>query len=188
MTHEELPAKLEVNYELNVDDVYAFTRHTYNTSSNMRRLRRGGYVFIAGLLLFGDAVQLWVMWFRPWRYLLPEAGKMALELAVFMGIYYLALRLLTKRTAANLSKRETSAGVICKHKVIIDSDSLYEKTEVGEQRVIWRGVQRVVETAEHIFIYTAPATAHVIPKWAFATKREAEEFFEAARTFHLNAA
>lgn len=188
MTHEELPAKLEVNYELNVDDVYAFSRYTYNTSRKMRVMRRGGYVLIAGLLLVGDVFQVWAMRNWPWQYLLPEVGKMVLELAGFVGFYYLLMRLVIKRTAAVFSKEWKGSGVMCKHKIVIDGDSLHESTEVGEQRVIWRGVERVEETGEHIFIYTAPATAHVIPKWAFATEGEAKEFFEAARTYHLHAA
>ena len=188
MTYEERPATFEVNYEINADDVLAFSRHNCRSSRTMRRLRVGGYTFITLLLLFGDIVQLWVRRFLPWEYLLPVVGRQVLELVLFVGIYYLALRWVVKFTASNLSKESRNAGVMCKHKVVISDEALVETTDVGEQRVLWRGVDRVEENESHIFIYTAPATAHVIPKWAFATNREAEEFFQAARTYHLRAA
>ena len=187
MTYEEWPATLEVNYEINADDVLAFSRHTSRSSRTLRRLRVGGYAFITLLLLFGDVVQLWVRRFWPWEFLLPVVGRQVLELVLFIGIYYLALRWMTKFTASNMSKGR-HPGVMCKHKVVISDEALVETTDVGEQRVLWRGVVRVEENKSHIFIYTAPATAHVIPKWAFATNREAEEFFQAARTYHLRAA
>ena len=35
---------------------------------------------------------------------------------------------------------------------------------MNETRQSWRGVERIVETDEHVFIYTSSVMAHVIPK------------------------
>ena len=188
MSHDEDARTLEVTFDLHADDVLAFTRHTCQRSRAMGLLTKGGYAVILLLMLSGDAIQLWARRLWPWEYLAPVVAWQVLELVLFLSVYYLLLRWVMKFTTLRVTKEGRNEGILCKHRVVIDAESLFESTDVGEQRVKWRGVERVEEGEGHIFIYIGSSTAFIIPKWAFATNRQSEEFFEAARAYQLRAA
>jgi hypothetical protein len=188
MTHEEENPKFELTYELHADDSLAFSKHTYQTSRATRLMRTGGYVLVALVYLVGYAFELWARRFWQWEYLAPVLAKQVLELAFYMSVYYLLLRWLFKFMAVRMTKEGRNAGILCKHRVVVDGEAFFDGTDVGDQRVLWRGVERVEQTDAHIFVYIGSATAFVVPKWAFATEREAQEFFQAARTYQMRAA
>ena len=61
-------------------------------------------------------------------------------------------------------KQGTNKGTLGEHELEIDDNGLVERTEVTETRQSWHGVERIVETDEHAFIYVSSMMAHVIPK------------------------
>jgi tetratricopeptide (TPR) repeat protein len=52
-----------------------------------------------------------------------------------------------------------------------------------ERRHPWANVEGVYETAQHIFIYLAPAMAEIIPKRLFPAAQEAQQFLQQARQY-----
>ena len=75
----------------------------------------------------------------------------------------------------------------CRHRLSIAPDGLVESSDFGLWRERWTGVQRIVVTDRHIFIYTAPNFAYIIPKQAFADQSACEEFVDTARRYHAEA-
>lgn len=188
MTHDEENPKFELSYELHVDDTLAFSKHTLQTSRTFRLLCKGGFALVLLLSLVGYAFELWARRFWPWEYLAPVLAKQVVELALLVSVYYLVLRWVFKFMAVRMTKEGRNAGTLCKHRVVLDGEAFFDATDVGDQRVLWRGVERVEQTDAHIFVYTGSAMAFVVPKWAFATEREAQEFFQAAHTHQMRAA
>lgn len=82
-----------------------------------------------------------------------------------------------------------SHGILGEHTITLTPDGLCERTAVNQTTANWRGIYRVVGTPQHIFIFNQPNAAHTIPRRAFASPADAEQFlataqayFEAART------
>jgi len=92
-------------------------------------------------------------------------------------------RLVVRRAIRSLIRDERPGrGQLGRHEVVLGEDEVIESTAVNETRTAWTGVDRVEQSADHIFIYTSPAAAHVIPKRAFSDPQEAEAFFQLARS------
>lgn len=89
---------------------------------------------------------------------------------------------MTRRTIREFLKQERQdKGQLGKHRLVLDDAGLVETTAVGESRTSWPGVHRVEQNADYIFIYVAPASAHLIPRRSFKEPQEADSFFEYAR-------
>src|SRR6476661_5085284 len=81
-----------------------------------------------------------------------------------------------------LEDEKPGRGQLGRHRIILSENGLTESTAVGESRTSWAGVDRVEQNPDYVFIYTAPAAAHLIPKRAFRNLQEAEAFYQFSRT------
>jgi YcxB-like protein len=178
---------MEVTYQLTPDDLYAFQWRAAYLSAKSRRARRVSYLYlflpflvIALLPMIGSSRSL------------TAAKISAVMLIVVFPIvavcYALMYRRLIRRAILKLvAEEKPDKGHLGWHTVVIDDEGLVETTAVGQSRSSWAGVDRIEHDADYIFIYTAPAQAHTIPKRAF-TQSTANDFFEFARRRHAQAA
>jgi hypothetical protein len=79
---------------------------------------------------------------------------------------------------------EKNKSIICEHTMSLTDDALIETTAFNEGRNLWKGVHRVVDTADYIYIYLSVHSAHIIPKRAFPDADSARYFYERARKLH----
>ncbi len=92
-----------------------------------------------------------------------------------------------KRTVNRLYGKKAFRGFIGPHKLTLSQDGVLEETEIGEHRVNWEGVEKILTSDTHAFIYIGPSMAHVIPKSAIqegdygAFVEQAREWFEQKR-------
>ena len=75
----------------------------------------------------------------------------------------------------------------CRHRLSIAPDGLVESSDFGLWKECWSGVQKIVTTDRHIFIYTDPNLAYIIPKQAFADQSACDDFVNTARQYHAEA-
>jgi hypothetical protein len=75
-------------------------------------------------------------------------------------------------------------GVLGEHTITLTPEALHERTAVNDSKASWRGIYRIDATPTHLFIFTQPNAAHVIPRRAFPTTNAAEHFLSMARGYH----
>lgn len=79
-------------------------------------------------------------------------------------------------------------GVLGPHTYRIDAEGLHEVTPVNEGLQRWAGVQEVGRSKRFVYIRINSYLFHLIPRHAFASDREFEEFGDAAHAFWTSAA
>ena len=171
---------MEIEYELNADDLYAFHwRSVFGTPRGRRGMRKA-YVYWF-LVLFLMTV-------------LPAIGSdgfviarvnflfLAVTYPVIVLVQWLLYRQLARRGILRLVKEAApNKGLLGRHKVVLNESEVIERTAVGESHTLWAGVDRVEQNQEYIFIYTQPHAAHIIPKRAFNNVQAAENFYQRAK-------
>jgi predicted membrane protein len=74
------------------------------------------------------------------------------------------------------SKR-TDKGFLAKHTLEVSPEGFIEESPVNRTESKWAGVYRIRKGINHIYIYTGPNKAHIIPLRAFETKEEFRGFY-----------
>jgi len=77
--------------------------------------------------------------------------------------------------------------LLCKHTITLADDGLIEVTALNEGKNRWRGIYRIIDSADYIYVFTSHQSAHVIPKRAFTNGESARQFFEHATRLHTAA-
>ncbi|HEY0078381.1 MAG TPA: YcxB family protein [Pyrinomonadaceae bacterium] len=173
---------MEVTYKLNLDDVQAYQWHNIRTSATLRRNYRAAFVsfplIILGVMILFVVTGLDIL-FAGFCFVVSTA----LWALVFPHTY----RRNINRATVKLLGEGRNELLQHAHRMSLDETGLNVRSGIGESRLAWSAVERVEETETHIYIYIGALTAYVVPKWAFATRREAEDFFDAARSFQRRA-
>jgi YcxB-like protein len=167
---------LEVDYEITLEDLYAFQWRAAFQSARARRARRVPY------LLWLLAILLWsiVPAIGPHGLTLSRVNvtAMLISLVVVFVLQWCLERWLVRHAIRQLLEDERpDRGQLGRHRLVLTEEGLTESTAVGETRTRWSGVDRVEQSADYIYIYTSPAAAHVIPKRAFPAAEGAEAFY-----------
>jgi hypothetical protein len=165
----------EITFDVEVADMKAFQRHHRCTSAVYRRLRIFVWLVFAGVSLdstlrlesgsFGYRVAYFCVMF----------GMFALLLAIVSIVVYWIVQFRAYRG---------THGVLGEHTITLTPEALHERTAVNDSKAAWRGIFRVDATPHHIFIFTQPNAAHVIPRRAFSSLTDAEQFLANARAYH----
>ena len=168
---------MEVEYELTLDDLYAFQWRAAFDSPLGRRTAKKVYLgWFLALLLFAMVPAI-----GPDGFVISRVNFTFLVIAfpiVALAQWFLERRLMGRAIRRLLKEEKPDRGQLGRHKVMLTEDGVVESTAVGESRTSWAGVDRIEQNPEYIFIYTSPAAAHVIPKRAFRDMQEAEGFYQ----------
>jgi len=149
-----------LRFSASFDDIVAFNRYHFAHSPWMKRRR----VF-----------SLWVM---PLIFVFVF-GAMALHhhhwgLAIvgFFGALILFLSALyrygpgTARRVRRLYREGKNKGLLGERLIELTRDGLIVRTEVGESKIKWDGIERIARTDDYSFIYLNAITAVIIPRKA----------------------
>jgi len=171
---------MEVEYEITVDDLYAFHWRAAYSSASARRSRYKNYAYsFLALILVSSLFS-----FGTNEFVISRANLYFVVvpfLAVVLAYFFLERRM-TRRLILQLVKKEKpDRGQLGRHKVVLSEGGVVESTAVGESRTSWAGVDRIEQNPDYIFLYTSPAGAHIIPKRAFRDKQEIEGFYQLSR-------
>ena len=172
---------LEVEYEITREDLYAFQWRAVFESPRSWRMRRSAYLgWVLAVVLFAIVPAISADGFTVSR---VSFGFIAIAVPVAFLFQWCLERWLVRRAIRRLIQDERpDRGQLGRHRLVLGEDALSESTAVGESRTTWAGVDRVEQSLDYIFIYTAPSAAHVIPKRAFADPAQAEAFYQMGRT------
>ena len=75
-------------------------------------------------------------------------------------------------------------GILGEHTATLTPEFVQERTPVNDTKAAWRGIFRIGATSQHLFIYTQPGAALVIPRAAFPSPEDSERFLVTARTYY----
>ncbi len=167
----------EVTYNVEVADMKAFQRHHRRISPQVRRLR----IFL--VLLFCA-----LSFHSTLSYETESTGGRVLYFFVMLGLMaanaaaltFVANWFIEYRAYHNTDRN----GVLGEHTVALAPEALHERTAVNDSKASWSGIFRIDATRTHLFIFTQPNAAHVIPRRAFPTAEAAEQFLSTARAYH----
>jgi hypothetical protein len=65
--------------------------------------------------------------------------------------------------------------------VTLFEDSFVEESSYSRTEAKWLSLQKLVRTRKHIFLYVSQHAAHAIPRRAFKTQEEWDDFYEFCR-------
>ena len=68
-------------------------------------------------------------------------------------------------------------GILGEHHYEIQKDGLFERTEANEGLAKWSGIERILKPKRFIVIGITGFLFHIIPRSAFKTEQEFEQFF-----------
>ncbi len=114
------------------------------------------------------------------RNYLAETLGMLLPMVFVVGFWFLMMRQ-AKTQQTKLLK--TKPEFVQPRTIEITPDYLRHQGASGEVKTRWKGIQKIVETATHIFFWVSPNEAHVVPKRAFANVEDATQFAQLATKY-----
>lgn len=180
---------MQITYTIKPEDLDALSAQAGQSSLQM--FTRFVKTFLL-LTVFGIAAALLFTQFLPAsphrivhrapqnRNFLPETLGLFLPMVLFVGFYFLLMRS-GKSQRAKLF--ETVPAYKEPQTTEITPEYLYHQDATGEVKTRWKGIQKIVETATHIFFWVSPNEAHVVPKRAFANAEDATQFAQLATKY-----
>ena len=159
---------MNITYTNRISDIIAF-----NFCALFRR--RFSLILVFGVSALGA--------FRYARQLSSEYSSIVSVISFiifFLFISAILLSLILLLTIIQIllthSKR-TDKGFLAKHTLEFSQEGFIEESPVNRTASKWAGVYRIRKGVNHIYIYTAPYKAHIIPRRAFETTEEFRGFY-----------
>jgi len=180
---------MTVEYEITKDDLSAFHLYHHRHSPTARRQYLRSW-FLPAFVWLLVCSGIWYLAdrergtpLRTFLDLLPLFSGVPLQLLYFPWAYRRKLRKIIEGMVSEGQNR----GVFSRHRVTISPEGVTESCEHGQTSTAWRAIERVASAGEHAYIYTNAVAAIIVPRRAFASPTEFDEFVRTARE-HLEKA
>jgi len=167
---------MQIQYQLDIDDLVAFSLHHSRVSKNLKRrllLTQAWGVFCSLMIAL-----IWPGWSTTVKVIFFGVSS-----AFWVIAYPRYYRWVIKRNTRRNYSEGHNRGIVGEHVIVIDPEGVKEVSEVGESTTVWSGIERVEENDNYLFLYTGPIQAHVIPKRGFADDQQITEFSQLARSY-----
>ncbi len=164
---------MKVKYNINHKDYIKTIK--YGTL-NVPKARKENIKFLVCFLSLMLIVFLWIR------------SLFQLPTVIFLSMYFIGSFICILHIIySSLKKREKAhrdrGGFFCEHTIEINEDGVRETTSIDEIFVKWEVVNSIDQNAEYIFIFLSEVTFYFIPKRAFKSNLEADEFYNKAVNF-----
>lgn len=180
-SHKFTVSNMEITYYVEPQDKLAFQWNALKTNSAIRKTF-GFWAIFLFFANFWDLLLALIMspelfWMLPmeaivWAVFIRLAAYFG-AVAVFGSLTLLAYSILFRKSAG-----EKQLGVNGQHLIVLEENGFREITDVNNSFHSWQSVTKVIDTAEHLFIYISSNQAHIIPKKYFANQNAAAAFIE----------
>ncbi len=169
---------MQVDYQIVLEDLAAFSLHHARTSRFSRRRLRTSQAW--GIFCTLVLVMVWPGWSKVERVLFVIG--MGLLWLIGYPLYY---KWAIKRNIRKIYSQSESKSVLGEHTIAIEPEGVAERSGVHESRIAWSGIERIEDGGQYIYLYIGPLHAYVIPKRAFKTDTDAEAFLQQAQAYRL---
>ena len=181
---------MTAEYEITKDDFYAFNLYHIRHSSTARRQYLRSWLSPAFIWLL-ICTGIWYLGDRErgtplqtFLDLLPLFSGIPLYLICFPWAYRRKLRKIIKGMAGEGPNR----GLFTCHRVTITPETITDVSEFEQTSTAWRAIENVIKTNKYAYIYNTTMSAIIIPKRAFTSSSEFDEFVQTAGNYHKKAA
>lgn len=149
-------SQMEIKYEIDLEDIVAFNLSHFKHSPSARKQFWGTYVI--WVLISVPVLMTYLS--NNFQSLICGAIACLAWALIFPRLYK---RQISKQTQ-NMYREGKTAGNLGEHSLSLTEEALIERSADGETKTIWRAIDRVVESKDHLFIYINPIAAHIVPK------------------------
>ena len=163
---------MKLTYSVNIEDLIIFNEYHSEHSPFFRRARRN-YQLNSSLSVLFALIFLGYL-AKSWIY--PIVG--AVFATAFAVIAPRRFRKQIRKAAERCYKEGENKGTIGIHNLEILDTELQETNPAGNQAIKWSGIERVVSTPTHGYIYVSSNAAHVVPR-ASVTEGDYDAFMAA---------
>jgi len=173
---------MKVRFEIQIEDMVALNQYHNSTSSTIKKSKYTRILIIFVLALGAS-------------FLIPPTARFTRLVMVQCAIVYsivLSLIILYKYRTCSASyisrvlKEGENKGILCWREIELDSTGVTSMTDTCETRYLWKGIEKIVETDSHVFLFTSTLSALVFPKNSVPTE-EADRFVALAKQFWISA-
>ena len=172
-----------IQYQSTLEDLLAFNRYHIEHSPSLRRyhwyVRIGASVLcvVVGLIMF---------------YALEHSFRISPILyAVAIGMGVCAFFVLppmiwssTKKRIVRMFQEGQNKGMAAPTTLSIDESGIEANNGLGTSKLLWTAIERLAVTDEYAFLYVSAMNAVVVPKRAFASDAQRQEFVQLVRQYH----
>jgi len=169
-----------VEFQRTFDDLFAFNMHVYERSGLGRKRMIWGLATV-GILFPPLAIWQYYLVGEPVVLAVWAASGIAFCL-LWPRLNRLRLRACMRRNLRTMYKGATTSN----HRLTLTDDGVQETTPEGQMFSSWNGVREIARTDRHLFVFTGPANAHVIPLSAFSTPADADAFASEMQRRHVH--
>ena len=119
-----------------------------------------------------------------WLFILNKNGpfnilSILVQLIVFYAAWGLLIFLLRQLTIWKIKKYPDENGALLGKKTYqLSDEGIREITDNSETLTKWKGIQRIEETNEYVFVFVDRIAAYIFPKREFKSKEELGQFLE----------
>ena len=179
---------MEVEYSLDMEDLLAFNQYLNSQSPSLRRVH-----LMRRLTL---AIALAVLWVFLCVELGGDIGPgacvilgllLGLVNVVFFFLYPVRFRQRTRRLVERMYMEGQNLGLFTRRRMTITPETVTDATEVSVRTMKWVAVEKIAVDQRHAYFYVSAASAFILPKAAFATEEEFQEFVETSQGYRGDA-
>ena len=163
---------MKLTYSVTIDDLIIFNEYHSEHSPFVQRARRK-YRLLSPLSMF-FVFSLVGFVTKSWTY--PIVG--AVVAIAYAAMAPRRFRKQIRNAAEHCYKEGENKGLFGVHSLEILDAELLETNPSGNQSIKWAGIERVVSTPTHGYIYVSSNAAHVVPR-ASVTEGDFDAFMAA---------
>lgn len=165
---------MRFEYELTKQDYIDFNVHHIKNSNTLKKSLFMQQYVLAVIYLILPFILSKVSDI-PLLYWLVVFVIVAVLWVIFYPKYFMAA---TIKRILKLVDEGKNKDMLGKHILTVNEEGIIEESENGESRINWSGVEKVVETEKHFFIYFSSIMAYIIPKSVFEKDNTKNEFLK----------
>lgn len=172
-----------VEFDQSVDDLIAFNQYHIKNSktlrpSNFRRILTWFcFLFVTTFVAItaqGQGHSSDLSSLAPW----------VLMFCIIWWLVFRSIRATSKKKMRQMLEEGENRNLAGRKRVTLTPVALVEKTPFSESSTKWVAIEKIVASSTHLFIYVGSTAAYIIPRSAFKSVEEFDEFRSAAIAFH----
>jgi hypothetical protein len=185
---ENLSKELNIEYELDVSDVLAYSLYFHEGSPRKRHARKIiQRVLITGICLtLCGAIICAFVFEGPYLY----AAEALVALAFLAFVWLIISPYFIKKIIKNAVLKKYSQGqnrLNGKHNFTITPDAITDSSDTGDSKTYWSAIERVESTDQYVFILPRGSGPYIIPRKAFSDDISFKQFIDLANIYHQRA-
>lgn len=164
---------MKVKIDINPVDYWNFNKFVMLKEPTARRnfiitMIINPLIILTSLLFIGSILQISI--------------SVVLIIAIILGAIA-DLHIIYKKRSHIMKTSYNNQGILGEHTIEINEKGVRETTSVNDAFNKWEGIYKVTQNSEYIYIFLNSMLAHLIPKRAFNSIDEANEFYNKSVDF-----